>query len=79
MERGFTIIEAMIVVAIVGILFAIAIPAYLGKSNGPVATTRDRVVQDDTCQYGYAMVPGRDGRMVQLMDDQGHGVRCGPR
>lgn len=59
--KGFTVIEAMIVMAIIGILATIIIPAISGQSQK----------QDFVCISGYKFVRG-----VQLIGQNGGGVPC---
>lgn len=70
MNRGFTLIETVIVLAICGILIAITADVYQCKSNGKGCPSKH---DPRMCSAGYVFV--NSGR-TQLLDENGHGIPC---
>lgn len=71
-SKGFTLVEVMIVVAIVGLLFAIAIPSFLKNKNDKLlendTETVNRIVGDEEKSVIKSY------KVIKLFDYKGHTI-----
>lgn len=73
--RGFTLIEAVIVLAIVLILAAVAVPIFRGTAPGDSTSFGPAGMVEMRCIDGYKFAVKHKG-LTQVLDENGKGVRC---
>lgn len=77
-QKGFNLIELMIVISIIGILAAIAIPAYLDYSGKSRVTAALADIRPGVTHYEIMLNEGRSGTAFTLTDLQlpGDSANC---
>lgn len=75
-QKGFTLIEVMIVVAIIAILFAVALPAIFGTKQTTNVSFGINGTVEERCISGYKFIIEHDGRSTQVLNEFGKGVPC---
>ena len=82
MKKGFTLVEIMIVVAIIGIIIAIAVPAFLrARENSRGRACQENLTKIDGSKEQYALEfrvsNGATIDMDNLLNPNGSGVGTG--
>lgn len=70
LRQGFTLIEILVVVAIIGMLGAVAVPAYMNYlADARVATTRSLIANVDVAVKSYNMKHGKYPESLEVLQE----------